>query len=91
MSRSNPYNRHFAGYNAPVWIPKQRTSWFMWALLALAALVVVGIGYSFWSIARVPNPTLDVNAEPAAPAEPERPSAPTPSITPAPATPTPAR
>jgi hypothetical protein len=50
----------------PFSIPKEHNGWFMWVLLALAGLVVAGVGYSFWSIARVPTPTLDVptNAEP---------------------------
>jgi hypothetical protein len=52
----------------PITIPKEHSGWFMWTLLALAGLVVAGVGYSFWRIARVPTPTLDVSGNNAAPA-----------------------
>lgn len=47
--------------SAPV-IPTRKTPWFMQALWFLAALVVVGIVYSFWRISSVATPTLDVPA-----------------------------
>jgi hypothetical protein len=44
---------------APV-IPIRHTPWFLWTLWALAGLLIVGLVYSFWRIAAVPSPKLDV-------------------------------
>jgi hypothetical protein len=41
-------------------IPMRRTPWFMQALWLMAALVLIGIVYSFWRIASVATPKLDV-------------------------------
>jgi hypothetical protein len=46
-------------------IPMQHTPWFLWALWALAGLLIVGLVYSFWRIAVVPTPKLDVPLAPA--------------------------
>jgi hypothetical protein len=48
-----------AAMPAPV-IPMRHTAWFLWTLWALAGLLIVGLVYSFWRIATVPTPTLDV-------------------------------
>jgi hypothetical protein len=45
---------------SPPVIPMEHTPWFLWTLWALAGLLVVGLVYSFWRIATVPTPTLDV-------------------------------
>ena len=44
-------------------IPTRHTPWFLKALWLLAVLMVVGIVYSFWRIANVASPTLDVPAQ----------------------------
>ncbi len=41
-------------------IPMRRTPWFMQALWFMAALVLLGIVYSFWRISSVATPKLDV-------------------------------
>ena len=45
---------------SPPVIPMQHTPWFMWTLWALAGFLIVGLVYSFWRIATVPTPRLDV-------------------------------
>jgi hypothetical protein len=52
--------QHRSGAISPPVIPMQHTPWFLWTLWALAGLLIVGLVYSFWRIARVPTPTLDV-------------------------------
>ena len=49
----------------PETIPMEHTPWFLWTLWALAGLLVVGLVYSFWRIAAVPTPRLDVPIAPA--------------------------
>lgn len=53
-------------------IPLRRTPPFMMGLWLLAAMVLIGIGYSFWRISSVATPKLDLplGAERAAPANP---------------------
>jgi hypothetical protein len=46
----------------PPVIPMRHTAWFLWTLWALAGFLIVGLVYSFWRIATVPTPTLDVPA-----------------------------
>ena len=41
-------------------IPMEHIPWFLWTLWALAGLLIVGLVYSFWRIATVPTPKLDV-------------------------------
>jgi hypothetical protein len=41
-------------------IPIRHTAWFLWMLWALAGFLIVGMVYSFWRIATVPTPTLEV-------------------------------
>ncbi len=41
-------------------IPMRSTPWFMKALWALAAMLVIGIAFSFWRISSVEQPRLDL-------------------------------
>jgi hypothetical protein len=60
-SQSNDANRAYYDASMPApEIPRRRMPWFMRALWALALLLVVGLGYSFWRISSVPTPRLDV-------------------------------
>ena len=60
MQSSDTHPRYYdISMDKPV-IPTRSTPWFMKALWALAALMVVGIGYSFWRISSVESPRLDV-------------------------------
>jgi hypothetical protein len=52
--------QHRSAAMSPVVIPMQHTPWFLWTLWALAGFLVVGLVYSFWRIATVPTPKLDV-------------------------------
>ena len=51
---------HQSAAMLPPVIPIQHTPWFMWTLWALAGFLIVGPVYSFWRIATVPTPKLDV-------------------------------
>ena len=57
--QSSLRDQHRSALSPPV-IPIQHTPWFLWALWALAGLLIVGLAYSFWRIATVPTPTLEV-------------------------------
>jgi hypothetical protein len=60
IQSSDMRTRHRSAAISPPVIPMQHTPWFLWALWALAGLLIVGLAYSFWRIATVPTPTLDV-------------------------------
>ncbi|HEY3255115.1 MAG TPA: hypothetical protein VGJ91_14245 [Polyangiaceae bacterium] len=60
-SQSSDTNRRYYDTSMPEpVIPTRKMPWFTKALWALALLLVVGMVYSFWRIATVPSPRLDV-------------------------------
>jgi len=60
-SQSSDANRPYLDSRMPEpEIPTRKTPWFLKALWLLAALLVVGLAYSFWRISTVPSPRLDV-------------------------------
>ena len=60
-SQSSDANRAYYDMRMPEpEIPTRKTPWFMRALWALAALLVVGLVYSFWRISAVPSPRVDI-------------------------------
>jgi len=65
-SQSSPATRRHYDAGMPLTrmpepeIPTRKMPWFMKALWALALLLVIGLVYSFWRIAAVPSPRLDV-------------------------------
>jgi hypothetical protein len=69
MSIRNQFQpRYSINYPEPA-IPVKRMPLFMKALWLLAALMLVGIVYSFWRISSVSAPALEVPTEQNAPAQ----------------------
>jgi len=62
MSIRNPsdFSGQFSAKMPKPDIPVRRMPPFTKALWALALLVLIGIGYSFWRISSVQNPKLDL-------------------------------
>lgn len=61
---SRDFSGQFSSLMPKVVIPMRRASTFLRALWLLAALVLVGVVYSFWRISRVPTPSLDAPPAP---------------------------
>ncbi len=63
MQSSDTHPRYYDTAMPEPEIPMRSTPPFMKALWALAALLVVGIAFSFWRISNVESPRLDVPPE----------------------------